>query len=208
MNIQKLKEQEVRFLLSYPGGFENRKMQEISKKHNIPRLVRMLEEELTEETFKDPSQALEIITKIITRSSLVSIFEKAAFKNMLVELDTVEIIELCMAFKELLYGGQALGFQRLVEVLGRHKNAKWPIVTALLYYFNPSCEVLIKPTTVKAVIKYFELEDLKYSSKPDYEFYSLYRERINELKTLVEPALQVENAGFCGFLMFAVGLFE
>lgn len=208
MNIQKLKDQEVRFLLTYPGGFKNHRMEEIAKKHNVPRLVKMVEEELTEKVFKYPEEAIEIILKIIKRSSLISIFEKTAFKNMLAELDPVERIELPMAFKELLYGSQALGFQRLAEVLGRHKNAKWPVMTGLLYYANPSVEVLIKPTTVKAVIQYFELEGLKYTPKPNYEFYSQYREKINQLKGLAAPELQVDNAAFGGFLMFAVGLFE
>jgi hypothetical protein len=65
-------------------------------------------------------------------------------------------------------------------------------------------EVLVKPTTAKGVIEYFELEGLKYSSHPTFEFYRAYREQINQIKKEVDASLQFDNAAFCGFLMMSL----
>lgn len=208
MNLEKLKAEEERFFISYPGGFNDPKMGSVSKKHNISRLVKLVKENLCEEAFSDPDTAIETISKIIRGSSLVSVFEKTAFRNMLNEMDPIEKAVLSEAFKQLLHGEQALGFELATSILDKYKNSKWPIITAVLYYSNPDIEFVVKPTTAKKVIEFFELKDLKYISKPSYEFYSKYRAAINMLKTKVGSELQVENGPFCGFLMFAVGLYE
>ncbi|HWT74281.1 MAG TPA: hypothetical protein VN258_06140 [Mobilitalea sp.] len=208
MNIEKLKAQEERFFINYPGGFQDPKMEPVSKRHNIARFVKLVEENLSEASFHDPEKVLATISKILTGSFQVSVFEKTAFKRMLNEMNPIDKTELAEAFHQLLHGNQALGFEQVTNILDKYKNAKWPLVTAVLYYSNPSYELVIKPTTVKQVIEYFELVGLKYVSKPNYEFYTKYRERINELKSYVSPELHVENGAFCGFLMFAIGLYE
>lgn len=208
MNLERLKAEEARFFISYPGGFKDPKMEAVSKRHNISRFVKLVEEDLCEEAFSEPNKVIETVSKIIKGSSLVSVFEKTAFRNMLNEIDPIETMMLSDAFKQLLYGDRALGFELAAKILGKYKNFKWPIITAVLYYSNPKIEFLVKPTTAKKAIEYFELEDLKYVSKPSYEFYSKYRDAINALKAHVSPELQVENGPFCGFLMYAVGLYE
>ncbi len=208
MNIPKLKEHEERFFQSYPGGFQGEKMKEVAKKHKIEKMVKMVREGLTEEVFEDTEYALSMILKVITASSLVSVFEKTAFRNHIKEITHDEKALLVLGFKELLTGDQGAGFRLLTKHLEIYKLAKWPILTAPLYYSNPDVEVIIKPTTVKAVIEFFELKGIKYTTKPDYEFYKAYRACIKELKENVRPELRVENGSFCGFLMFAVGLYD
>lgn len=208
MNIPKLKEREEAFLNRYPGGFQNPEIEEIGKRHNVSRLTDFVQAELTPEKFSDTEQALELIGKLISRSSLVSVFEKTAFKNHLKELPLLEKAVLAEAFRELLYGNQEAGFGQAVDLLAPYKLAKWPIITAVLYYMNPMTELVIKPTTVKAVIACFALTDLTYPSRPAYDFYQKYREQIRIMKQSVGESLQVENGAFCGFLMFASGRLE
>ena len=111
MNLEKLKAQEERFYISYPGGFKDPKMESVSKRHNIGKLVKLVEENLSINAFSDPDKVIGTVSKIITCSSLVSVFEKTAFRNMLNEIDPIETIELSEAFKQLLHGDQALGFR-------------------------------------------------------------------------------------------------
>lgn len=70
----------------------------------------------------------------------------------------------------------------------------------ILYYFDRQKEYFIKPTTTKNVIKYFEIKDLVYTSKPNYEFYDSYKKTLNEMKKNVHYSLSRDNAGFTGFL--------
>lgn len=208
MNIQRLKEEEERFFQAYPGGFQDPKMAAILKKHRIERLVKIAQEGLVEETFADPKTALGMIEKIITASSLVSVFEKTAFRNHVREITEDEKTWLVLGFKELLHGDQGAGFRMIVQHLTPYKMAKWPIITAPLYYYNPWEELIIKPTSVKNVINYFQIEDVHYQSKPEYDFYVKYRETFKRLKAQVRPELQIENGAFSGFLMFAMRLYS
>ncbi|HNU79482.1 MAG TPA: hypothetical protein PKG58_01920 [Bacillota bacterium] len=92
----------------------------------------------------------------------------------------------------------------MCDLLNEYKLAKWTLLTACPVYYRPGVEVFIKPTTVKGVIEYFELEGLKYSPKPTFEFYKAYRKRINQIKKEVDASLQVDNGAFCGFLMMSL----
>ena len=95
----------------------------------------------------------------------------------------------------------------MCEVLGRYKNAKWQIITVLMYYNNPHGEALIKPTTAKGALELLEVTEFKYVSKPNYQFYCQFRDWVIMLKKQALPELQVDNAAFCGFMMFAIGSF-
>ena len=92
------------------------------------------------------------------------------------------------------------GFEGLVEFLDQYKLAKWTVISVILYYFDRQKEYFIKPTTTKNVIKYFEIKDLVYTSKPNYEFYDSYKKILNEMKKNVHNSLSKDNAGFTGFL--------
>lgn len=208
MNLEKLKAEEARFFLHYPGGFQDPRMREVAKKHNITKTVELVQRDLSREAFKDPLKALETLGKVITRSSLVSVFEKTAFRNHLKALPQAEGLMLADAFRELLHGDQKAGFEGTAALLMPYKLAKWPLITSVMYYSQPNRDVIIKPTTVKAVILAFGLEGLTYPSKPSYAFYSGYREQFLAMKQAAGEGLQVENGAFSGFLMFALGQFE
>jgi hypothetical protein len=206
MNIEKLKMAEERFLMHYPGGFQNPEMLGIAKKHKVEKMIDLTRELLSPESFKDPISAAESIQKIVAGSSMVSVFEKVKFKDIVKDMTDDEKYQLSASMKELLHGDQEKGFNQMIDFLQKYKMAKWTILTVCLLYSNPSEEVFIKPTTTKGLIKYFELEGVEYKPQPSYEFYREYRRQINEIKEEIDESLRVDNAGFCGFLMMAMEL--
>ncbi len=206
MNIEKLKIAEERFMMHYPGGFYNPEMLELAKKHKVGKMIDLTRELLSPESFDNPLVAAESIQKIIANSSMVSIFEKVKFRDIVRDMSDNEKLKLSGNMYELLHGDQEKGFNQMLDFLQKYKMAKWTILTVCLLYSNPSKEVFIKPTTTKGVINYFELEGVEYKPQPSYEFYREYRRQINEIKEEMDESLRVDNAGFCGFLMMAMEL--
>lgn len=204
MNRTKLKEAEEGFLLRYPDGFSNPFMLEIAKKHKVDKMKKLAQDSFAIEQFERPKEIVDSISKIVSRSSMISIFEKPKFRDLINAINDIEKELLSQGLKEFLHGDQEFGFKLMSDLLSEYKAAKWPLLTACPIYYRPSVEVFIKPTTAKGVIDYFELEGLKYSPKPTFEFYKAYREQINQLKKAVNPSLQVDNAAFCGFLMMSM----
>jgi hypothetical protein len=203
MNLKKLKQAEKDFIKKYPGGFKHPRMQEIGKAHKMDKMIEMTKEAFQKKYFKDPDLILDSMVKIISRSSMVSIFEKPKFKDYVKSLDPHKKKLLVKHLKAILYGNQAKGFDSLMVELKEAKMAKWTLMTVLLVYLFPEEEFFIKPTTTKNVIKYFEI-DLVYRPTPSYEFYEAYREVLNLMKSKVKKSLSPNNAAFTGFLMMAL----
>lgn len=204
MNITKLKEAERTFFLQYPGGFSNPEMQKIAKKHKLEKMNKMVWESFTIDQFENPEKIVDSMVRVISRSSMVSLFEKPKFRDLVKALSDNEKELLSFGLKEFLHGDQEPGFEMMCGLLYKYKLVKWPLLTACPVYYRPGVEVFIKPTTAKRVINYFELEGLKYSPSPTYDFYRAYREQINQMKTEIDPSLQNDNAAFCGFLMMSM----
>lgn len=204
MNIEKLKAAEFSFFEKYPGGFMNPEMIEIGKKHKMDKHVQFAEENFAKDKFSDHFVMLENLTKMVSRSSMVSVFEKPKFRDTVRSFTMPEQLSLLKGVKELLHGDEEKGFSALVDLLVPYKLAKWTLLTVFGVYYRPEKEVFCKPTTVKNSIAFFELEDLNYKAKPDYDFYVKYRNIINKMKTLVDPNLSPSNAAFSGFLMMVM----
>lgn len=204
MDRLKLKEAEEKFLMLYPGGFSNPQMIEIAKKHKVEKMTKLAQESFAIEEFNNPKGIIDSMVKVISQSSMVSVFEKPKFRDLAKGLIDSEKERLAYGLKEFLHGDQKLGFELMSGLLQEYKLAKWPLLTACPLYYKPHYEVFIKPTTVKNVIEYFGLEGLKYSPKPTFEFYSAYREQINLMKKEVSSPLQTDTAAFCGFLMISM----
>ena len=205
MNIKKLKEAEKNFLDEYPGGFTHPAMVEIVSKHKPAKMRELARESFAKKNFSDPEEIVERMVKVVSLSSMVSLFEKPKFRDFARSLSPAGKRELARGLEEFLHGDEKTGFERLVAVLGKAKLAKWPLVTVCPFYFRPEKEVFIKPTTVKGVIEYFELEGLVYNSAPTYDFYRNYRAAINEMKKKVDKSLSIDNGHFSGFLMMTMG---
>jgi hypothetical protein len=204
VNKAKLKEAEERFFMRYPGGFSNPEMLKIAKKHKVEKMKELAQDSFTIEQFASAGKIVDSMYKIISQSSLISIFEKPKFRDVVKVMSDNEKEHLTHGLKEFLHGDQAFGFGLITGLLHEYKLAKWPLVTVYSIYYRPSVEVFIKPTTAKGIIGYFELAGLKYNSNPTFEFYQAYREQIMQMKQEVDVSLQVDNAAFCGFLMMSM----
>lgn len=207
MNKAKLKEAEERFFMRYPGGFSNPQMLAIAKKHKVEKMKNLAQDSFTIEQFESTSKIIDSMYKIVSQSSLVSLFEKPKFRDLVKAMRDNEKEHLSHGLKEFLHGDQAFGFGLMTGLLHEYKLAKWPLLTVYPIYYRPSVEVFIKPTTAKGIIEYFELTGLKYNSNPTFEFYQAYREQILQMKQEVDVSLQVDNAAFCGFLMMSLDNF-
>jgi hypothetical protein len=189
------------FLRMYPGGFHNEEMQVLVKKHKIDKMTDFTRGSFAREKFDNPLQVFENIVKIFSRSSVVSVFEKAKFRDFARDMDTDQKLRLVSGLFERLHGDAHLGFDEMKKVLLEGNLAKWPLLTVIPYYYDNNGEIFMKPTTVKNVIRIFELEDIVYNSKPDYEIYKSYKKEFLKMKAMVEPEVAPENGAFSGFLM-------
>lgn len=201
MNLNRLRQAEADFLYQYPGGFENLEMIEIRKKHKLDKMIEMTQNAFVKRNFKIPDLIVENMVKIITRSSLISVFEKPKFRDYVYSLPPEERKRLAEGLEGILHGDEQNGFETMVDVLRHGKLAKWSLMTVCQAYYRPELEVFVKPTVAKGVIEYFELSPLHYNPRPTWAFYDAYRAAINEMKTHVEASLARYNIGFTGFLM-------
>lgn len=204
MNKAKLKEAEENFVIRFPGGFSNSQMIELAKKHKVEKMKKMAQDCFAIKEFESAYNIIDSMGKIVSQSSLISVFEKPKFRDLVKILSDSEKEHLAHGLKEFLHGDQALGFGLMTGLLHEYKQAKWPLLTVFPIYYRPSVEVFVKPTTAKRIIEYFELAGLKYNSTATFEFYQAFREQIMQLKREVHASLQVDNAAFCGFLMMTM----
>lgn len=204
MNIEKLKQLEAEFLRRYPLGFEDPELMAVAKKHKVEEMKNYVHAHFSKDRFNDPSAISRAFTKLIEKSSLVSTFEKVKYKNAVKLFNQDDIEMLSNALWDILYGDQRKGFNQLVLLLATFDLAKWPILTVLGLYYNGDFEVLVKPTTVKSVLNYLEVMDIKYTSKPNYDFYLQYRTLINDLKEKTGKSIATDNGAYCGFLMITI----
>ena len=188
MNRSKLREAEARFLKRYPGGFSNPMMLEIAKKHKVEKMNKLAQDSFSIENFENPDGIVDSMKKIIGQSSMVSVFEKPKFRDLVSSMNDNEKSRLSRGLEEFLHGDQHSGFALMSDLLNEYNLAKWTLLTACPLYYRPDVEVFIKPTTV-------------------FEFYQAYRGQINQIKKEVDASLQVDNGAFCGFLMMSIGSF-
>lgn len=204
LNPKKLKLAEVEFLQRFPGGFSHPDMQAIGKKHNVTKMVAFVQESFTKKASKDIDTYAENMIKAVSRSSMVSMFEKPKFRDFVRRLDPSEKAFLVKSMHQILHGKQEAGFSAMVDILQTEKLAKWSLISIIPAYYAPNTEVFVKPTTTKNVIKYFEVEDLIYKPLPSWDFYQSYRDIINNAKTKVCSSLSPSSAAFSGFLMMSM----
>ena len=205
MNIDKLKEAEAGFLARYPEGFADPGLAPIRKKHKVEKLSEFAQANLTRSHFNRPEHIAETLVKIISRSSMVSMFEKPKFRDFVGALNSQEKEHLAFAFEKRLHGrAKRSGFEEVLGMLAHHRIAKWPLVSAVPYYFAPQKEAFVKPTTAKGIIAYLEVDDLHYKPQPSWEFYRGYLKLLDEVKREVNPSLSPSYAALTGFLMVSM----
>ncbi|WP_054113440.1 hypothetical protein [Marinagarivorans algicola] len=204
MNLQKLKHAQKQFFSAYPGGFSHPDMIAIGKKHNVHKLADFCVESFAEERFNQPDELLDNWVKVVSRSSMISLFEKPKFKGFINTAMGDERKVLVDSLYEILHGKASIGFSLQCDLLKRDKLAKWTLISAVPAYYRLHDEIFMKPNTVKGIIAYFELPDLLYKPSPSWAFYQHYRAQILQMKAHIDESLKPNNPAFCGFLMMSL----
>jgi hypothetical protein len=160
-------------------------------------------ENFAKKNFKLPEQIVQNMVKVVSRPSVIAIFEKTRFREFADTLFLEEKKLLSHGLEELLHGNEQLGFETILDLLKSQKLTKWSLMTICQTYFHPQRDVLVKPTTVKGIIQYFELKDLQYRPMPSWSFYEAYRSTLHEMKSKVDSSLSPTNAAFSWFLLLS-----
>jgi len=208
MNHDKLKRAEASFLARYPGGFSHPEMLAIGKKHRMAKMIELSHDLFAKKHFRDPPEIVESMIKVVSRSSMVSVFEKPKFRDFARALEPKQKNALASGLQAQLYGDQQRGFEKVLKIIQSGKIAKWSLISICPVYFRSDEEVFVKPTTVKKAIAHFELEGLQYKPQPSWAFYETFRSTINAMKSQVDPALSPNSAAFTGFLMMSMAMAE
>ncbi|HEU0291407.1 MAG TPA: hypothetical protein VFR47_01650 [Anaerolineales bacterium] len=204
MNLERLKQAEAAFLRRYPGGFDNPEITAIRrKKHNVDKMVAFAQENFSKKNFKLPGQIVENVVKVVSKSSVLSVFEKPKFRDFAFSLSSKDRNLLASGIEELLHGREQMGFETILHLLSSQKLAKWPLMTICQTYYHPQRDVFVKPTTVKGIIEYFELTNLQYKPTPSWTFYDAYRSSLHEMKSKVDTSLAPTNLAFSWFLLLS-----
>jgi len=76
MNVKKLKEREEYFFEYYPKGFSDEKLLPIVKRFNSIKFYEEVKELFNKDNFSNPEFICDSFVKIISKSPLISLFEK------------------------------------------------------------------------------------------------------------------------------------
>jgi len=204
MNQDRLRQAEAEFLQLYPAGFADPAIQPLRRKHDVDRLVRFTRESLTRAACNRPELLADTLWKIISRSSMVSRFEKPRFRDFLDALDSDGKRALALAVEQRLFGRRQRGFEAILGMLDHHRIARWAVISAVPFYLAPRRECFVKPTTAKRILTALEVEDLHYHPMPSWEFYAGYRRLMNDVRKQVSASLSPTNAALSGFLMMTL----
>lgn len=204
MNVARLKQAEEAFLDRYPGGFDNPEIIAIRKrKHNVDKMIAFAQEGFARRNFTRPDLVVQNMGRVVSRSSVISRFEKPKFREFAEALLPEERSLLAEGLKELLHGNEQAGFETILDLLKSHNLAKWSLMTICQTYFHPQRDVLVKPATVKGIIQYFELNDLQYKPTPSWSFYDAYRSTIYDMQSMVDKSLSPTSVAFSWFLLLS-----
>ena len=195
---------EEHFFEIYPKGFEDEYFAPLLKRHNVAKLSVFTQKCFTKENFTNPQLVVENMTKVVSKSSMVSLFEKPRFRDALLAMSSERKEMLSIGLEEMLHGSYKKGFNIMLDILIEEKLAKWSLISVIPYYYAPKKHFFIKPTTTKNVLKYFEIEEIVYKPRPSYEFYASYKKILNKFKKEVAKKLGDDNAKFTGFLMLGM----
>jgi hypothetical protein len=201
LNKLQLVQLQSTFLLEYPLGFADPKMQIILKKHPLQKLTDFAHLNFSANANANVHISTQNMATIISRSSMVSMFEKPKFKRFINALNEYDKAFLVDSLLEFLHGNQQRGFEGMLQVLATEQLAKWSLISVIPAYYALDHEVFVKPTTTKNVLRHFNITDLTYKPTPSWDFYQRYRDLINEAKTHVHSSVKPNNPAFCGFLM-------
>ncbi|MDH3693875.1 MAG: hypothetical protein OER96_04820 [Gammaproteobacteria bacterium] len=93
----------------------------------MERLEKAAKECFTKKSFTDPNKFVSETAKLVSRSTMVSMFEKPKFKSMVTNLTTKDKETIAESLYELLHGKEKTGFEPFLSELQKRKLAKWTL---------------------------------------------------------------------------------
>jgi len=110
MNIEVLKAAEKRFLKQHPGGFGHPDMLETNKRFKMEQHIAEAKMAFTKKSFDESKSVLADVAKLVSRSAMVSMFEKPKYKAMLDDMSADKKDAFAKSLYELLHGKEKAGF--------------------------------------------------------------------------------------------------
>ena len=129
MNQTRLENAQRWFLSRYPGGFAHPELALIGKKHRLEKMQDFVRDNFAQKKFRDTDELLADWVKLVSRASLVSIFEKPKFRDLVNDLSPKEKNGFAAGLKAQLHGDQQTGFEKILHLLQSYKFAKWSIIS-------------------------------------------------------------------------------
>jgi len=203
MYKEKLEDLKANFYELYPNGFDDEGLVKVKKRHNTPKMGEQVRAMFHPDQFASPDVICQNYAMVVSRSSLISLFEKPKVKAMVDGFNTMQKDIFSIALYELLFGDKEDGFESLVDFLSEYGLAKWSLVSLVPYYYERDKEFFIKPTTTKNIIKYFNIECVTYKPRPSFVFYKEYKKILEQMKKTAKIGVE-DNAAFTGFLMISM----
>lgn len=185
---------ERKFLYLFPESFEDKEWLKLSKKHSTQAIDTIFNTSLSKKTMKnylksgEISEIISACKTVIQRSTTISMFEKIAFRNFM--LDSSLHKEFATLLYNFMYVDYKKYFADFVYLLTRTRNsignsdcAKWTIVTSFLAHCNKDYHVFLKPSSSKNTAFFFNI-DIQYQAYPNLETYEKFRDIIINFKKL------------------------
>ena len=116
MNQEKLKAAEANFFALYPDGFADEGMKLILKRHNMDKMLAFAQQSFSPDCYSHVEQTVAAMVKCVSRSSMVSMFEKPRFRDFCASLDGIQKSFLVDSLIEFLHGDQQAGFEGMVDL--------------------------------------------------------------------------------------------
>src|SRR6185503_18715076 len=95
------------------------------KKHKPDQMIALARDSFSRENFRLPDGIVQNMIKLISRSSIISVFEKPRFRDFANALPPQERAFLSTGLEELLHGDEQSGFEMMLDLLKSGKVAKW-----------------------------------------------------------------------------------
>lgn len=203
MYKEKLKIAIDMFYSMYPDGFSDIELDKIRKRHKTEKMQLLAKDMFCKDNFARAELICENYAKIVSKSSLISYFEKPKVKQMVASMSHIKKDMFSISLYETLFGDMREGLEGMAEVLADYNLAKWSLVTIVMYYYHREKEYFIKPTTTKNILKYFDAKSPTYKPKPTFEFYEEYKNFLESLKKDANIDIK-DNAAFTGLFMIAM----
>ncbi len=178
---------ELAFLEQFPNGLQDENWILLGKKHNMKTIHQIYENEFSAKNMKKLikdkkyKKICELATEIVQKATIISVFEKIAFKNYIANEPIHE--PFAKFLYDLLYNFSEENFDNMVNILEAYKGqknanpCKWPVITAFIALRYPNEHVFVKPTTVKANAKILKM-DIEYKSKPNFNTYTKVKDMV------------------------------